>query len=156
MMEASDIDQVSIIITSRGGIESEQAKNELQQEFISTSSRIKRYLHVAVLDNKILGFCRLVDFKNFSKDSSMPNGAFLMGVVILPEYRRQGIADALTSHRIQFCEDHSLPLYYFTSTLNKASIKLHEKYGFTEIRRAEKFMGMAMDGGEGILFKKCI
>jgi ribosomal protein S18 acetylase RimI-like enzyme len=83
-----------------------------------------------------------------------PAGYYLSGVVVDPGHRSHGIGSQLTRTRIDFGWSAGAPaLYYFANSGNAASIALHAKLGFREIRRPFQFPGVTFENGVGVLFR---
>ncbi len=152
-MRAEDINCVAKVIFSRGKESLEKITINLQQEYISDDERMQRQLFVAEIDNVIVGFSRLINFKYFTKTLKATPGYYLMAVVVLPSFQRLGIGEQLTNIRIKFCRELTNELFYFANVQNLASIRMHESYGFKEVERNSSFLGISMDDGEGILYK---
>jgi len=64
--------------------------------------------------------------------------AELRSLVVLPEYRGQGIAHTLYSHALAVLGKEKEIAIARVRTTNTPSIKLHEKLGFKEIGKMEK------------------
>src|SRR5258708_2599270 len=86
--------------------------------------------------------------------NSYPAGWYLMGVIVDPTMRRRGIGAALTCERLKWVAERADEAFYFASSLNRASIDLHHRFGFKEIRRGFQFPGVHFSGGgTGTLFR---
>ncbi len=82
-----------------------------------------------------------------------PEGWYLGGVIVRPAWRRRGIGAALTAERLAWIAQRAGEAYYFVNARNRASIALHEPFGFVEVTRDFAFPGVTFEGGEGILFR---
>lgn len=80
-----------------------------------------------------------------------PPGQYLGGITVDPAWRRRGIGAALTDARLQWIAARASTAYYVVNVQNGASIDLHRRWGFTEVLRAPKLMGVEFDGGVGLL-----
>ena len=85
-------------------------------------------------------------------ENSIPAGWYLTGVVVAPEHRRRGIALELTRARVDLIHERAESAYYFANERNRASIALHERLGFREVRRGIWAPGVTFDDGVGVLF----
>ena len=65
-----------------------------------------------------------------------PPGYYLMGLVVRPDHRRQGVGAALTRARIDWILKRADAAWYFANARNAASIALHEPFGFEEVMRS--------------------
>ena len=97
-----------------------------------------------------------------SRSGPAPEGYYLTGVNVLPQWRRGGVAEALTRARLAWIGDHpdrpdhpesDVRAWYFASVANLASIALHERFGCIEVLRAQEIQGVGFTAGEGILFR---
>lgn len=85
-----------------------------------------------------------------------PPGHYLGGVTVHPDHRRRGVAVALTDARMRWVAarpDHEGAVYYVVNPANRASIALHERWGFREVMRADRLAGVTFTGGVGILMR---
>ena len=83
-----------------------------------------------------------------------PIGYYLSGVVVDPGHRGQGVGGQLIGARMDFAWSAGAPaLYYFANSRNTASIAMHAKFGFREVKRPFRFPGVAFEDGVGVLFR---
>jgi ribosomal protein S18 acetylase RimI-like enzyme len=149
----NDIDIIAELTTTRGQITLEEALKQTRAEFpIPPHKKI----FVAEIDNQVVGFSRCIFLKeknDLGEKRDIPEGWYLMGVLVNPKFRRMGIAEKLTNKRLEYILTKGSTAYYFSNSQNQSSIDLHTPYGFHEIARQPSFLNIEMDGGEGILFK---
>jgi len=110
---------------------------------------------VAELEDDIIGFgkVRYLGKEHGADASESPEGWYLTGVVVDPQFRRRGVGSRLTSERLQWIAERSQLAYYFANVKNRVSTALHERFGFVEIARGPEFAGVSFAGGEGMLFQ---
>ena len=82
-----------------------------------------------------------------------PAGHYLGGVTVEPDWRRRGIALALTDARLRWIAGRADEAYYVVNASNRASIDLHRRWGFLEVARGPSFAGIPFDGGLGLLMR---
>ncbi|MBD3942439.1 GNAT family N-acetyltransferase [Microbacterium sp. NEAU-LLC] len=82
-----------------------------------------------------------------------PPGHYLGGITVDPSWRRRGVAAALTDARLQWIAARAATALYVVNVQNRASIDLHRRWGFTEVLRAPRLMGVEFDGGVGLLMR---
>lgn len=84
--------------------------------------------------------------------TDLPDGWYLGGIGIQPKMRRRGLGRALTACRIEWLQGMGADIWYFTAAANRASIRLHEAFGFEEERRGIELPNVSFVGGIGVLF----
>jgi ribosomal protein S18 acetylase RimI-like enzyme len=105
---------------------------------------------VAVACDQIAGYGKL---RHFTDLPGVPDGYYLGGVVVGPQWRRRGIGSLLTTHRIEAAwAAGAETVYYFANSRNEASISMHLGFGFRELQRPFAFPGVTFTGGVGVLF----
>lgn len=82
-----------------------------------------------------------------------PPGHYLGGITVDPAWRRRGVAAALTDARLEWISARAATAFYVVNVQNRASIDLHRRWGFTEVLRAPRLMGVEFDGGVGLLMR---
>jgi ribosomal protein S18 acetylase RimI-like enzyme len=103
----------------------------------------------------VVGFAR-ARFMQFDSESTsdIPAGWYLLSVIVAPEFRRRGIASELTRLRLEWIARRAQEAFYYANSLNLASIDLHRRLGFVEIRRPFDPPGSQFSGGGvGVLFR---
>jgi RimJ/RimL family protein N-acetyltransferase len=112
---------------------------------------------VAEGDGRVVGFARARKVDNVTDENySVPEGWYLLGVIVAPEMRRRGIATELTRFRLDWISQRAGEAFFFANSLNLASIDLHQKLGFVEVQRPFAFPGASFSGGGvGVLFRAC-
>lgn len=84
-------------------------------------------------------------------DGDAPAGHYLGGVMVKPSHRRQGVASALTSARLEWIWSQAGHAYYFANEHNTASIRLHEAFGFHALGNFSAIYGVIADDGQSDL-----
>lgn len=84
-------------------------------------------------------------------DGPAPDGHYLAGVTVLPDFRRKGLAAELTATRLEWIWDRADRAWYVVNARNRASLALHARWGFREVARGPSFHSVMFDGGEGVL-----
>lgn len=155
LAEEPDSEQLAHLCVSRNGGSSEEYLQKFVKEISNIDDQAKIMLLVAEIHGKIVGFAMAKYFtppENSPKNTA-PEGWYLNGIIIDPQYRRMGIASRLTENRLQWLTNKTSHVFYFANAGNAASIDLHEKFGFNEITRDFIFPGVTFEGGVGILFR---
>lgn len=118
-------------------------------------SDAERFVLVAEVAGRVVGYGRTMRFRPAADAPAdcAPAGYYLIGMVVEPAFRRQGIGTALTQARLAWISERATHAWYFANSRNAASIALHSRFGFREVTRAFSFPRVAFEGGEGILFR---
>ncbi len=151
----SDAGQLAHLCASRDGGSPEEYRLKFYKEISKIDDHANNMLLVAEIQEKIVGFARTKYFTppENSPQNTAPEGWYLNGIIIDPQYRRMGIASRLTENRLKWLTGKTHFVFYFANARNAASIDLHEKFGFHEITRDFIFPGVTFEGGVGILFR---
>jgi ribosomal protein S18 acetylase RimI-like enzyme len=80
-----------------------------------------------------------------------PAGYYLTGLLVAPEYRRQGIGEQLTRARMAWTAARAAEIWFFANAANRASLLLHHGLGFREVTRDFTYPGVTFTGGVGVL-----
>lgn len=103
----------------------------------------------------LVGFGRFLYFtkpENAEADC-IPDGWYLLGLCVDPQFRRCGIGNELTRRRCIAIAKLATTVRYFANSTNKTSIALHQKLGFIEERRPISHPQVTFSGGGvGVLF----
>jgi len=83
--------------------------------------------------------------------SAAPDGWYLLGLVVDPRFRRQGVGRRLTAERLRWLHGRTDRVWYFVSSANRASIDLHTEFGFGLSAENLDFPGVSFTG-TGLLF----
>lgn len=80
---------------------------------------------------------------------TVPEGWYLVGAVVAPQWRRQGVGDALTAARLEWVWLRAEEAWYFANVRNRVSIDLHAKHGFVEVTNDFCVPNVTFDSGRG-------
>ncbi len=83
----------------------------------------------------------------------LPDGWYLMGVIVDPTLRRRGIALALGRHRLAWVAKRADEAYCFTNRKNHAALDLHRKLGFQPVELEFAHERAGLERGEGQLLR---
>jgi ribosomal protein S18 acetylase RimI-like enzyme len=84
-------------------------------------------------------------------NSAAPDGWYLLGLVVDPDFRRLGVGRRLTAERLRWLRGRAERVWYFASNANRASIDLHTEFGFSLTAENVDFPGVSFTG-TGLLF----
>lgn len=80
-----------------------------------------------------------------------PDGWYLSGVFVAPEFRRRGIGRGLTQARIDWVLAREAAAHFVVSASNRASRILHAELGFEEVTDDFVVPGVVFGNQDGIL-----
>lgn len=92
--------------------------------------RRRRYTCLGIVEGAVVAFARCGYRAADPAFPALPEGWYLIGINVLPQWRRRGIGAALTAHRLAWLSGRADTVYYNTSPQNRASAALHEVFGF--------------------------
>jgi ribosomal protein S18 acetylase RimI-like enzyme len=103
-----------------------------------------RATFVALLDGQVAGYGTAGWFTPSRTDpaTAIPDGWYLLGLVVGPQSRRQGVGRQLTAARLRWLGTRGRRVSYFVSSANRASIALHTTLGFQLIANDIKVPGI--------------
>jgi GNAT superfamily N-acetyltransferase len=147
---ASDVEQCVALLSAVRG----ETPEAWLPMFRRTLAAPDKLLVVAEVDGQIVGYARAVLFVREleAPADAAPDGYYLMGLVVHPRWRRQGIARQLTQARLTWAWPRTDVVWYFASTDNRASIDLHTTFDFREVTRNFSYPGLTFNHGTGVLF----
>lgn len=152
-----DLDAIARLTAQRNATALDQCLEGTKRQY-DRDTELGNLTAVAEVEGNVVGFgrCRRVDHAA-DGDGSVPAGWYLLGVIITPQMRRRGIGSEITRFRLEWARERASEVFYFANSLNLASIALHQKFGFTEVRRPFAFPGATFSGGGvGVLFRACL
>jgi ribosomal protein S18 acetylase RimI-like enzyme len=149
--EIDDCDAIAAIEASREGSDPGAARDKCIVQVRDPD----KMLLVAVVDGAVVGFARAGRMAPpaDAQAADMPEGWFLLGVMVADAWRRRGIGRAMTRPRLRWIAERADAAYYFTSAGNETSIALHRELGFVEVDPDFHAPGVPSDGGPVILFR---
>jgi ribosomal protein S18 acetylase RimI-like enzyme len=151
----NDVAGIARLMHERDAVALDVAEERTRQ-WVETP-RGERLLLVARADGQVAGYGRVLRIEGTASADGAeppPAGWYLMGVIVDPAIRRRGIGLALTRERLRWIALRSREAFFFANSINRASIDLHNRVGFKEVRRDFEFPGATFNGGGiGILFR---
>jgi ribosomal protein S18 acetylase RimI-like enzyme len=141
------------LISEREGFARDQAA-ERADRFLAAAVESSLML-VARIAQSVAGYGRVTFTKKPTEPGfeCVPEGWYLSGVIVGEAFRRQGIARELTRQRLNWISERADEAFYFANSSNRASIDLHEQFGFREVMRDFRYPHCTFTNGIGILFR---
>ena len=152
--EPGDAGEIAVIAAEREGKDPVEMFHKLKKELERISNSEDTVIFAAGYKSKVVGYGRGKYFTppEGSPDNTAPEGWYLLGLIIAPGHRRQGVGRRLTGERIDYLKSRTNRIYYFVNKRNIVSVEMHKEFGFKELTRDFVFPGAIDKTGEGILF----
>lgn len=147
--EVADCAAVAAIEAARDGVDVELARRRYEVDLGDAS----RFVVVAVVDGEVVGFGRAGYIPRAQSDEPrpLPEGWYLLGLIVVDAWRRRGVGRALTEARLRWIAERAGVVRYFANVRNLASLRLHAQLGFVEVTHDFSGPGLSFEGGEGVL-----
>lgn len=159
--DSSHVDDIFEFMSIRNPLaDKDKLYTNTMREVTELNDGIKYGVFVAILNSKVVGFCRYYTTDNVPKEKikfAYPEGMFCMGIMIRPNFRRQGIAKFINEKRFEKFRTMNIDeVYSAVDEDNLTSISMHNSFGFQEISRIPGVLNIDFDGKKGILFRKSL
>lgn len=127
-LELTHLERCVALAVERDGGQPSRWRTSLERSLHSED----RQTFIAVIDNQLAGYGTVgwLAPAESDPDSAAPQGWYLLGLIVDPRYRRQGVGHHLTGTRMAWIQNRAPRAWYFVSSANRASIDLHAQFGF--------------------------
>ena len=141
--------EIAAIEASRDTIDASVARRRCEAQVLDPEA----LLLVALVSGEVVGFARAGRLRppNDAPADTLPDGWYLLGVIVVDAWRRHGIGRDLTKARLAWIAERADAAYYFVNARNRASFDLHHDLGFVEISRDFSAPEVSFEGGQGVL-----
>ena len=148
---SEDLRVCAELIVSRTGGPVEKRR----QKLVADLEHPDRYTVVACADDLVVGYASVFrhDLTPEHPAGTAPSGYYLVGLIIAPDWRRQGIGELLTLDRMRWTASRADTIWYFANVANGATLDLHQRLGFEEVTRDFTFPNAPLQPGTGVLLK---
>ena len=112
----------------RSGSEPWKMRGESQEDSLQALTQLRPFLHVAKLQNQMVGYITV------ERDGPVPGAAYMRNIVVRPDLRKRGLGMVLLNHAMQVARD----MYRKTIALrvdpaNGPAVSFYRKAGFTTV-----------------------
>ena len=148
----ADIDECAALAAERNGLD----RATWSRAFRDHLTLDRHQTFVAVHTGRVVGYAT-VAWMTPSRELggfNAPDGWYLTGLVVDPNWRRRGVGLGLTETRLEWLASRTHDVWYFANTVNRASLDLHTRLGFHEVTSDFGIPGVQFSGGTGVLFLK--
>ena len=108
------------------------------------------YVVVAVVDGTVVGRTMTM---TWSGRADAPDGYYVAGVTVDPDFRRRGIGDRLIAALLTWIWRRTDRAWSVINARNGASLALHCGRGFAQVATGPTFAGISFTGGSGVLLR---
>ena len=132
-----DAEGIVELTCARHDLDPQVVRPRIAQELAGLTRGEPWCVFVAQIGHHLVGFARARQMQH-ARDGlplALPEGWYLTGVIVDPTWRRRGLGEILTAARLEWLRRRTDAAYYVASRENRASIALHERFGFHEIAR---------------------
>ena len=152
--EARDLTPLAIIAAEREG-STQTTQLKLFEKHLSNQETGQYLILVAEVlgEVAVYGKCAYCKLPDSAPANRAPDGWYLTGVIVAPQFRRRRIGHQLTHERLQWLAQRTSKAYYFASVQNRVTIELHRHFGFVEVTQDFSFPNVIFTGGAGSLFE---
>ena len=119
------------------------------------SVRDLQYCTVAVVDGAIIGYCNSQIKRQFShkKNFRLVKVGFIWSCVVLPQYRRKGIARNLFLVNFAWIIDHGVTEMFMIVRASQPAIPLYNELGFYHYKTMKDFYTNPVEDAEYLVCK---
>ena len=150
-LEPGDVDEVACLVALCSG---RSAQRQADMLFgVLNRGPARGIVLVATEHHQIVGVGRIAYFEApaDAPENVVPNGWYLMGVDVHPDFRRRGVGSALTRKRLDWIFERAAKAWFFTCTTNEASLALHRAFEFKPVTTDFWFPSTDFHLGGGVL-----
>ena len=155
LASAEDAWGIASLVYEREGGDLDKRRSDAVGELAAIAGGAEDALWVAEQEGEIIAYARAC-YKRPTEErplGDMPEAWILGGMIVSPAHRRLGIGEELVRVRIEWLKERTDVCYYVVSLQNRASIDLHSKLGFEEIKYDIAHPGVSFTGGVGVLYR---
>lgn len=121
-------EDMGTVATLRASSDPWKSRGETQEESLQALTQLRPFLHVAKLQNQVIGYITV------ERDGPVPGAAYMRNIVVRPDLRKRGLGMVLLNHSIQVARD----MYRKTIALrvdpaNGPAVSFYRKAGFTTV-----------------------
>ncbi|HEY3560137.1 MAG TPA: GNAT family N-acetyltransferase [Kribbella sp.] len=147
----ADLGVCAELIVSRTGGSAEERRQRLERDLADP----ERYTVVAEVAGAVVGYGAVIRHQVSPEHppNVAPDGYYLIGLIISPDWRRHGIGELLTRERMRWTAERAGEIYSFANLANGAILDLDKRFGFTEVTRDFTFPNAPLKPGTCVLLR---
>ncbi len=103
-------------------------RGESQEDSLRSLTQLRPYVHVARLQNQVVGYVTV------ERDGPVPGAAYMRNIVVKPDLRKRGLGMALLNQAMQAARDmYRKTLALRVDPANDPAVSFYRKAGFTTV-----------------------
>jgi [ribosomal protein S18]-alanine N-acetyltransferase len=119
---------IAPVVFLRAQSEPWKARGETSEQTSAALSQLKPFVHVAKLQNQVVGYVTV------ERDGPVPGAAYMRNVVVKSELRRRGVGSLLLGHAVQVAKDmYRKTLALRVDPSNAPAVSFYRHSGFTTV-----------------------
>jgi len=121
-------DELASVAALRGTSEPWAKRGETAEESLQALTQLRPYVHVARLQNQIVGYVTV------ERDGPVAGAAYMRNIVVKPELRHRGVGMALLEHALGVAREmYRKTLALRVDPANAPAVAFYRKGGFTTV-----------------------
>lgn len=121
-------EDMGTVASLRAGSDPWKSRGETREESLQSLTQLRPFLHVAKLQNQVVGYVTV------ERDGPVPGAAYMRNIVVRPDLRKRGLGMVLLNHAVKTAQD----MYRKTIALrvdpaNGPAVSFYRKAGFTTV-----------------------
>ncbi len=121
-------EDLAAVSALRASSEPWKSRGETYEESLKALTQLRPYIHVARLQNQVVGYVTV------ERDGPVPGAAYMRNIVVKPDLRKHGLGTALLNQALQVARDmYRKTLALRVDPANAPAVSFYRKAGFTTV-----------------------
>lgn len=121
-------EDMATVAALRANSEPWKSRGESQEDALQALTQLRPYVHVARLQNQVVGYVTV------ERDGPVPGAAYMRNIVVKPDLRKHGLGTALLNQSLQVARDmYRKTLALRVDPANAPAVSFYRKAGFTTV-----------------------
>ena len=121
-------EDMATVAALRANSEPWKSRGESQEDALKALTQLRPYVHVARLQNQVVGYVTV------ERDGPVPGAAYMRNIVVKPDLRKRGLGTALLNQALQVARDmYRKTLALRVDPANAPAVSFYRTAGFTTV-----------------------
>jgi ribosomal-protein-alanine N-acetyltransferase len=121
-------EDLTVVATLRAQSEPWKGRGEAPEESLQALTQLKPFVHVARLQNQVVGYVTV------ERDGPVPGAAYMRNILVRPDLRHKGLGRLLLNHALQVARDmYRKTLALRVDPSNSPAVSFYRSMGFTTV-----------------------